>query len=333
MFEVDDHYGPYYSADNLDCIIGMYTGRNANLIDQVRDDIEGSRFGHTYDVVADVTGDGVSDIFAGNRVHPSTQANQNTHVFRIDGGTFEIIDELANLRGHPDLSSDEVLSVGDSALRTLGDVNKNGSEDVMIRLCLDALSGDECGILVVDGFTLEPLYEYSDPQANVDFANLMLPAGDIDDDGFPDMALFTRSDYAFYTSRPQGVSVIGDGHPALDGRLPEIGTDSLVEVSRQQLGINTSNVELGREALLLLSRERRTTTLTNGARVLVPGQILRTHAAQDGPFVNAKIDLPLPQDPRCLGETVYVQWVIPEQGPAGGLHFAASRLLELTLLP
>ncbi|MEX1023489.1 MAG: hypothetical protein WD226_00300 [Planctomycetota bacterium] len=317
-----------------DNLVGMHDGRTGELLDYARVEQSWSRFGYSFDTLGDLSGDGVPELVV-SKWQVGISIDWHFQVYIVDGATLEIADRLQNLRGHPELENGHVQKMGQS-LRTIGDINKNGSPDFLTPIVLPYAhpdGGNISKVLAVDGYTLEPIWEFIDLDAGQSFCNVIEPAGDVDGDSFQEFVVAGIYKFGVYSCLPAGIRAGGEGTPALDGRVPAIGVGTDVSVSRKKLAFHLTDVPLGRSAHLMLSTQKSMQTVTGGGRVLVPELMLPATTEAMGPFVNATVELTSSGWSNAIGQVFYAQWVIPETTGTGSLHFAASQVFEVTVRP
>ncbi|MEX1024240.1 MAG: hypothetical protein WD226_04100 [Planctomycetota bacterium] len=330
----DTDWWHFAQFDNL---VGLHDGVTGELLDYVRVDRAWSQIGISFDTLGDLSGDGVPEIVVSKWQLEIPITPHRYQIYIADGASLEIVGQLKRFRGHPELDSSEVRVIG-KTLRAIGDINKNGSPDFLTAIVLPDPHPDGGiwkieKVLAVDGYTLEPIWEYIDLEAGGGFSNVVEPAGDVDGDGFQEFVAAGVYKFGVYSCLPAGIRVGGEGTPALDGRVPAIGVGTNVSVSRKKLAFHLTDVPLGRSAHLMLSTQKSMQTVAGGGRVLVPELMLPATSEAMGPFVNATVELTSSGWTNAIGQVFYAQWVMPETTGTGSLHFAASQVFEVTVRP
>ncbi|MEX1023514.1 MAG: hypothetical protein WD226_00430 [Planctomycetota bacterium] len=319
---------------DYDCLIGLHSAATGEFLAGAEGPLPWSWFGRSFDVLGDVSGDGVPELIVSTLALPYAEGVRTSDLYRVDGASLEITERATRLRGEFRASNGEVLAVGES-IRAVGDVNRNGSPDFLTTILLSQPhpAHERFGlekVVLIDGSTLEPIWEFVDLDLGAAFSNVIEPAGDVDEDGFPDFVAASLTGCAFYSTRPAGAQALGGAVALCDGRVPAIGVDAPIRLARGRLVVNLTDVPADRPAYLLVSHRAPT---VGAARLLVPDRILPATTRSTGPFVHATLELPLSSDPACLGRPGYIQWIVPERRPDATIHLGASQVLELTPLP
>ncbi|HET6204058.1 MAG TPA: FG-GAP-like repeat-containing protein [Planctomycetota bacterium] len=180
-------------------------------------------------------------------------------------------------------------------------------------------------------------------------------AGDVDADGFPDLAVGapgtpvtltggTVGKVRVYSGAPLGVSAYGQGCPGPTGVVPRIGASKSPMIGTS-FRINLSQTAPGRPALLLLGFSNSAWWGTPlplnlsflgmpGCSLLVSPDVPVGFATSAFGATQGRVVAPLalPADPSVVGAQFYAQWYVADPGPAA-FPGSATRALQIVIQP
>ena len=173
-------------------LVSIHSGSTGAVLFSYPGEVDGDRLGHTVAAAGDLNGDGVPDFAACAFNSDVVTLNSGTTIAwsGVDGS------ELHRWEGETNNAHFGV------AIRAAGDVNSDGSDDLLV----GGLTGD---LQLFSGATGEVLRTYPTPSADQAFGASLDIAGDLDGDGWPEL-LVGAPQTSFFNGGP-GFARLLDG--------------------------------------------------------------------------------------------------------------------------
>ncbi len=221
-----------HKVDNLNIgLIEIFSGKTGDLLHQFQGNETRLRLGDSFANAGDINNDGYPDIIASS-YDTDLYTDGSVILFSgLDGSELKV-----NLE--PSLPVDKV-EFGHS-VSTAGDINKDGYDDYLISAPKHKNRGV---VFVYSGKDHSKLFEISNGKSSAEFGSSVISAGDINKDGYADIAIAAVKD-GFTNTTKGSISVyVSSVDLDGDGKADNVDTDDdgdgLSDETEKTLGTNS----------------------------------------------------------------------------------------------
>lgn len=163
--------------------VTAYSGKTGAVLFSLTGETAGDDFGATIDNIGDLDNDGFADFVVGapGNIGAGTEGAETGRIYIYSGRTHTTLSTLNGLL--PSACFGHSLSAA-------GDVNNDGTPDIIVGAPLSDAGGAEAGeAFVYSGLTLALLYSFTGEAAYDQFGVAVSGAGDVNNDGFADILI------------------------------------------------------------------------------------------------------------------------------------------------